>query len=169
MRQVAFLRSINVGGRRVTNAELIAIFEGLGLTDVTAYQAAGNLIFTGEVHDQAVQQGLSGALGYDVPVLLRTGDDVRAIARCNPFSPEEHAASKGKVQVSLLQEAPATAVLDRETDEDRLRLVGRELYWLPIGRTTDSELDLRAIDKQLGLQTRRTQGTIARIAKRFFS
>lgn len=46
-RRAAFLRSINVGGRRVKNPELIAIFEGLGLTDVAAYQAAGSLVFTG--------------------------------------------------------------------------------------------------------------------------
>lgn len=33
-----------------------------------------------------------------------------------------------------------------------------------IGRTTDSDLDLPAIERALGLQTIRTRGTIGRLA-----
>jgi uncharacterized protein (DUF1697 family) len=41
---------------------------------------------------------------------------------------------------------------------------GRELYWLPSGGLLESDLDLKAIEKLLGADTRRTMGTIEQIA-----
>ena len=170
-RRVAFLRSINVGGRRVKNQELIAIVEGLGLTDVAAYQAAGNLIFTGDLGEAALRRGLSDALGFEVPVILRGVDEVAAIAAAAPFTASERAASAGKVQVLLLAAAPdaaqTRAVLALQDASDRLRILDRQLFWLPIGGLSDSALDLRFIERTLGLQTCRTQGTLQRLAKRF--
>ena len=55
------------------------------------------------------------------------------------------------------------------TDEDRLAIEGRELYWLPSGGTIDSELDLKTIGSALGLATMRTKGTIERIAAKHFT
>lgn len=50
------------------------------------------------------------------------------------------------------------------TDEDLLAIEGRELYWLPSGGISESELDLRAIDAALGPGTMRTMGTVEQIA-----
>jgi hypothetical protein len=44
-RYYAFLRAINTGDRRLTNAQLVAPFHELGYVDVAAYQAAGNVTF----------------------------------------------------------------------------------------------------------------------------
>lgn len=171
MRQAAFLRSINVGGRRVKNTELVAVFEGMGLADVAAYQAAGNLVFRGDADARSLEQGLSAGLGFDVPVILRTLDELVTIARSEPFTAAERDASGGKIQVLLLRAAPSADVvaeiLALETGEDRLRLDGRELFWLPMGRTTDSTLDLARIGRLVGLQTGRTHGTLQRMAKKF--
>ena len=60
----------------------------------------------------------------------------------------------------------AEAVLAHSTDDDRLELVGRELYWMPIGRMSDSVLDVKAIDRLLGVGTFRTLGTLAGIRKK---
>jgi uncharacterized protein (DUF1697 family) len=49
-------------------------------------------------------------------------------------------------------------------EEDLLAIEGRELYWLPSGGVSESELDLKAIDKALGKGTMRTMGTIEQIA-----
>ena len=78
------------------------------------------------------------------------------------------AKSKGKLQVSFLKEKPAAAarkqVLVQMTDEDLLAIEGRELYWLPSGGISESDLDLKAIDAALGPGTMRTMGTIEQIA-----
>ena len=50
------------------------------------------------------------------------------------------------------------------SDEDLLAIEGRELYWLPSGGLLESDLDLKAIEKLLGADTRRTMGTIEQIA-----
>jgi len=52
------------------------------------------------------------------------------------------------------------------TPEDRLAIEGRELYWLPSGGISDSDLDLKALDAALGQGTMRTMGTIEQIAAR---
>ena len=52
-------------------------------------------------------------------------------------------------------------------DEDRLAIEGRELYWLPSGGISDSDLDLTAIDTALGEGTMRTMGTIEQIAAKY--
>jgi uncharacterized protein (DUF1697 family) len=80
------------------------------------------------------------------------------------------AASKGKLQVAFLLDAPTKKqrkdALDLATDEDRLVIEGCELYWLPSGGMSESELDLKAIGVALGLSTIRTKGTIDQIAAR---
>lgn len=167
----AFLRSINVGGRRVKNAELVALFEGLGLSDVAAYQAAGNLAFRGDADAARLQHGLSKGLGYDVPVLLRSAEELVALVENPPFGTEEIAASKGKLQVLLLEQPPASDVSKElaalETPTDALRLQGSELYWLPEAGVGGTTLELRRLERLLGLQTCRTHGTLQRMARKF--
>ncbi|TNE84639.1 MAG: DUF1697 domain-containing protein [Deltaproteobacteria bacterium] len=170
-RHFAFLRSMNVGGRRVTNDELVALVAGLGLAEVAAYQAAGNLTFVGDTSEQALCDALSEGLGYAVPVMMRTADELAAIAGARPFTEAEHAASQGKVQVSLLAAHPpddaVAEVLAMQTEEDRLRIDGQQLYWLPKGGMSSAELDVLRIEKLLGMQTRRTQGTLQRFLRKY--
>lgn len=176
-RFVAFLRGINVGGHRVTNDALCALVEDLGFADVDAYRASGNVVLTADERPVAdlrvrLEEGLAEGLGYAVPTFLRTPDEVRAIADHEPFAAQHVEASHGSLQVAMLAEEPAAAdrdaVLDMATDRDRLAVRGRELYWLPSGGTTDSELDWDAIEDLLGPTTTRTKNTVARIAAKYF-
>lgn len=175
-RYVAFLRGMNLGKRRIKNDELRAEFETLGFADVATFRASGNVIFDLEGKEKEsglakrIEVGLEDALGYKVPVFLRSGAEVAAIAAQHPFDSKLVEASKGKLQVSMLLKKPTAAVrkkvLALATDEDQLALEGRELFWLPSGGTLESELDLKAIDKALGKGTMRTKGTIDQIASK---
>jgi uncharacterized protein (DUF1697 family) len=171
-RYVAFLRGMNLGKRRIKNDELRAEFEALGFEDVATFRASGNVIFAAAKKSESalakeIEHGLGEALGYEVPVFLRSGDEVAAIAAQEPFPAKAVAASKGKLQVTMLAKKPTAAtrkrVLALATDEDGLKLVARELFWLPSGGTLESELDLKAIEKALGKGTQRTMGTIEQI------
>jgi len=173
-RYVAFLRGMNLGGRRIKNEELRRHFEEVGLGEVATFRASGNVIFSTPEREpegklgQRLEAELNRRLGYGVPVFLRSIEEVAAIAARQPFDPERVAKSKGKLQVSLLMEKPTAAakrkVLALATDEDLLALDGRELYWLPGGGLLESDLDLKAIEALLGQDTRRTMGTIEQIA-----
>ncbi len=175
---VAFLRGMNLGGRRIKNDELRRPFEEWGFEGVATFRASGNVIFESGERDEAalaarIETGLGEALGYEVPVVLRSGSEVRAIAEYEPFDAAEVESSAGKLQVSLLREEPRKAAVEEvhalSTEEDRLTIHGPELYWLPSGGMSDSELDLKAIDAALGLSTMRTMGTIRQIAAKHLS
>lgn len=169
---VAFLRGMNLGGRRIKNEELRAEFERLGFEAVATFRASGNVIFAGDGGEAAlarrIESGLEEGLGYPVPVFLRGAAEVAAIVATEPFGAAEVAASRGKVQVQMLAAEPGPEArreaLAHATDADRLAIEGRQLYWLPNGGVSESELDLRAIERALGAGTMRTMGTIEQIA-----
>ena len=173
-RYVAFLRGMNLGKRRIKNPELAAEFERLGFLDVATFRASGNVIFGLEGQESAakltgrIEAGLGEGLGYAVPVYLRTIEEVAAISVHEAFPAKAVAASKGKLQVQMLAEKPSAAAAKKAlalaSDQDRLALEARELYWLPSGGISESELDLKALDKALGPGTMRTMGTVAQIA-----
>jgi uncharacterized protein (DUF1697 family) len=177
-RYVAFLRGMNLGGRRIKNEELRREFETLDFANVSCFRASGNVIFAAEAEDEAgltmrIEAGLGEALGYEVPVYLRDAAELRAIAAHEPFDAKALSSSKGKLQVAFLRTAPKAAARKRAlalaTDDDLLAIEGRELYWLPSGGMSDSELDLKAIVAALGPTTIRTKGTVELIAAKYFN
>ena len=174
----AFLRAVNLGPRRrVTSAELRKLFEGLDFDEVATFRTSGNVVFSAGRESAAtltgrIEEGLAKSLGYEVPIFLRTENEIRALAEHQPFDPELLQASKGKLQVLLLckrpEKAAEAAVLALATDEDRLAFGDRELYWLPSGGIRDSPLDQSAISKLLGPSTMRTKGTVEQLATKYF-
>ena len=175
MRYAAFLRAVNLGrNRRVTGAELKALFEELGAEDVATFRTSGNVVFEAPRDmGRAIEKHLEASLGHEVAIFLRTASELKAIAAEQPFPPKDVEASDGKLQVSMLQAKPTAAtskkVLALATDQDLLAFGKRELFWLPSGGTLDSELDRKAIDKLLGPTTMRTKGTVELLAAKFFS
>jgi len=171
---IALLRGMNVGGHRITNADLARTFGELGFGSVATYRASGNVMFQadgdGAVLVPRIENGLKEALGYGVPTFLRDAAELRDIASVQPFTEEERAASRGKPQVTFLATVPEArsreAVLAMAPPEDRLMLRGRELYWLPSGGILKTELDVDGIARLLGVGTMRTLGTVAGIAKK---
>ncbi|MEA2466779.1 MAG: hypothetical protein QOJ57_905 [Thermoleophilaceae bacterium] len=165
----AFLRAINVGGRRITGEELCVPFsDGLGFSDVSSFRASGNVVFTApeQPPEGRIEFGLEKALGYDVEVFVRTRAEVLALAAAEPFEPG------AKFHVMFLKRLPPAEAQERAlalgTDDDRLAFGERELFWRPRGRMTDSELDLKAIGKLIGSNTMRTSGTVEQIAAKYF-
>jgi uncharacterized protein (DUF1697 family) len=173
-RYVAFLRGMNLGNRRIKNEDLRRHFEAIGCEEVATFRASGNVIFaspSGEAEadlERRLEAELGERLGYAVPVFLRSCAEVAAIAARAPFDASAVKKSKGKLQVSFLAQKPtATAkkkALALATDLDLLAIAGRELYWLPSGGISESDLDLQALDALLGAGTLRTMGTVEQIA-----
>lgn len=178
LRVAAFLRGMNLGRRRISNADLRAHVEALGFAEVATFRASGNVILTAPEDDKLdavarrLEIGLGEALAYDVPVFARSAEQVRAIAALTPFSADELARSKGKPQVVLLRQAPRAdarrAALALAPDGDRFVFEGDELHWLPAAGLSDTTLDLNALAKAIGPATVRTKGTIELIAAKHF-
>jgi uncharacterized protein (DUF1697 family) len=175
-RYVAFLGGMNLGNRRITNEDLGAHFKALGCEEVATFRASGNVIFAKD-GDQAgltsqLEDGLAEALGYDVPVFLRSAKELLAIAAHGPFDAKHVAGSKGKLQIGMLVRKPSAAAAQKalamSDGADRLAIERRELYWLPDGGLSESELDLKMLAAILGPTTIRTKGTIDQVAAKHF-
>jgi len=175
----AFLRGVNVGkAHRVESAELRGCFEGVGLTDVATFRTSGNVAFDGDGASAddlraRIEEALESMLGYDVSVFLRTADEIRAIAAQEPFARPQVEGTKGKLQVMMLTGKPAAgarkSVLGLASEDNALSFADRELYWLPSGGMSESDLDLKAIWQVLGTITIRTKGTVDQMAAKFFA
>ena len=173
-RFVAFLRGMNLGGRRIKNEELRRHFGEMGFEEVATFRVSGNVIFATAEREaegklaRRMEAELGDRLGYEVPVFLRSVEEVAAIAAREPFEAAALKKSKGKLQVSFLAKKPSAAArrkaLAVAAEEDLLAIEGRELYWLPSGGISESDLDLKTIDAALGPGTIRTMGTVEQIA-----
>ena len=175
---VAFLRAINVGGRRVTGAELRAVVEDAGYGPADTFLASGNVVFTApgatvQVTDveSRLAAALETSLGYPVPAFVRDAADTRRLAAATPFEPSLLEASASAPQVGFVRDdiddPHAAAAL--APDGEYLRVGAREVFWLPASGFADSKLDMAALERLTGPITWRTANTVARIAAKFFS
>lgn len=172
-RYFAFLRAINTGHRRLTNEQLLAPFEAMGFGDVAAYQAAGNVTFRSgvPVDERSIEAALARSYGFETPTFVRSRAELAAIVAADPFPPDVVAATAGKVQVAFLRAAPSGrqggAVAELVPHEDRVRLIGREWYWLPVEGISASKLPVGQVERVLGEMTIRALGTVQRLSAKF--
>jgi uncharacterized protein (DUF1697 family) len=175
----AFLRGVNLGARRrVSSAQLRALFEEIGFGEVETFRTSGNVVFEAgraarAALAQRIEAAFSGSLGWDSKVFLRTAAELRAIAAHEPFDLEVLAASEGKLQVVLFDRRPSASEWERAlamaTEEDLLAAGARELYWLPSRGVGRSALDLEAMEGSLGPATVRTKATIELLAAKYLA
>ena len=165
-RKVALLRGINLGRRRVTNARLCELFELAGCEGVSTFQAAGNVLFEDGPSVAVIRATLEGALGYDVPVYLRTAGEMARIATAPPF-PDVHLQKPESLLVTFFDGEVPKAVDAASNDVDVLRADGRELYWLAGHGVAKTTLDWRPVEKHLtDLGTNRNMTTVRALTAR---
>ncbi len=91
-RYIALLRGINVSGQKIIKMEdLRKIFESFGLNNVKTYIQSGNVLFDSSAKNQEtltkkIEKGLAEALGYNVPVILRTQEEFVQIVELDPHT-----------------------------------------------------------------------------------
>lgn len=153
--QVAFLRAINVGNRRVSMERLRKPFEDLGFDDVTTFIASGNVVFSASEKaadvEAEVEPALTHALGFEVVAFVRAVSAIGRIVRGQPFSADD------SVHIGFLKKAATApvkrALADLGNDVDTVTTRGREVYWLAsagMGRATVSG---SLLEKTLGQPT----------------
>lgn len=84
---IAFLRAVNVGKRKVPMAQLRSSLEAFGLERVRTYIASGNAFFDADtIPDiKALEAHLQQEFGFEIPVLLRSVDEIERIIEENRF------------------------------------------------------------------------------------
>lgn len=133
---VALLRGINVGKHnRIAMADLRDIVAGIGYRDVRTLLNSGNVVFDAEdapVTDiaPAISDALREEQQLDVPVIVRTGEELQRVVVENPFP--EHAGDHTTLHVEFLTgPLPPDAIAAMKalpTGDDDWRLIGTHLY-----------------------------------------
>jgi uncharacterized protein (DUF1697 family) len=144
VRHVALLRAINLGARnRIAMADLRRIAGSLGYENVATYVQSGNLALTSAAAPAEVEAQLSGAiaaeLGLDVPVVVRTRDELAAVIARDPLGHWKN--DPKRYQVAFLEGEPdpeavvAAHASAAEYAPEEFVISGREIYrWHPGGQ-----------------------------------
>lgn len=172
MRYAVLLRGVNLGGsRQLAMADLRRVLESLGYTDVATHLRSGNAVITTDDEDPdrvaaTIHEALATEVGLRSAVLVRTGPELAAVIKANPFP--EHESEPAKLHVAFLSAQPpkeAFAALDpARYAPDELRLGDRALYlWFPHGAGR-SKLTIPSLTK-LGVEaTARNWNTVRALA-----
>jgi len=130
-RYACLLRAVNVGGTgTLPMAELRAMCEAAGVTDVRTYIASGNVVLRSTASARQVQATLEAALaryaGKPVGVLVRTPAEMAAVLAANPFP----GAAPNRVVAIFLDEPPSPDALASVSGRagEELALSTREIY-----------------------------------------
>lgn len=87
--QVALLRGVNLGTRKVIMSELRAVAGSAGCTEARTLLASGNLVLRSKLHGAKLESKLEKAIleGLDLKtdVFVRSADQLDAIVAANPF------------------------------------------------------------------------------------
>ena len=111
-------------------------FESLGFSGVATFLGSGNVVFEARVKDvgrleKKIERRLKQALGYSVPVFIRTHAELKEIAALEPF--DRPAILRVDVNIILLahnlDEKSKAKLMALTTDTDGFCVHGREIYW----------------------------------------
>ena len=106
---ISILRGINVSGqKKIIMTDLLKLYEDLGFIDVKTYIQSGNVVFnsTKKVSNallvKQIESKINEIYGFQVPVIIRTADDLEKIIASNPFKAE----STENLYVTFLSNLP---------------------------------------------------------------
>lgn len=128
MLYIALLRGINVGGHVVKMERLRELFAELGFTNVRTYIQSGNVFFETAQADremlaQTIELRLHEALGYKVPVFLRTIPEFEEMLALNPFKHLDVTADMRLCVVFTDQAIPDTLPLPLRSPKNDMEII----------------------------------------------
>lgn len=138
-RQIALLRGVNLGRHnRIPMQQLRAELAALGFGRVLTHLQSGNVVFSTDSPpaDSAatIRSAIAERFGCDVPVLVRTREELAGVVATDPLS--EVATDPSHYLVTFLSAAPDPGQLPdpAEFAPDVVRYGEREIFtWCPDG------------------------------------
>jgi uncharacterized protein (DUF1697 family) len=152
-RQIALLRGVNVGrNKKVEMARLRKLLEELGYKNVSTYVNSGNVVFSGPRRsEQHLEAAIAKTFGFDVPVVLRSRDELADVVQANPL--RDVATDPAKHLVVFCSAEASTDLDPTHFAPETFHVRGREVYlWAPGGIGT-SPLAKALATKSLGAKS----------------
>lgn len=159
---VALLRGVNVGGHKVSMAELKNLVEKEGFAEVSTLLQSGNVILEAEISAVKIKQKLEAAIGkkfgYLAIIFVYPVNDIAKTVDSYPFDTNE--TQHQHYVVFLTSASPSELMaLPRDKDLEALSEGKGVLYWkVKKGYSVDS-----AFSKQLSKAKYKSQNTVRNI------
>ncbi|MGH9405661.1 MAG: DUF1697 domain-containing protein [Terriglobia bacterium] len=160
--QIAFLRAVNVGGRKLEMAALRAMLEALGFADVRTILQTGTALFrggtkTGAALEEYLETELERHLHLRTDCFVRAATEWNGIIAGNPF-PREAQEDPSHLVLMVLKSAPVSSIVaelqSAVEGRETVRATGRAVYiYYPDG-IGESKLTTALLERKL-----KTRGT----------
>ncbi|MGK5677378.1 DUF1697 domain-containing protein, partial [Micromonospora sp. URMC 106] len=132
---------------------------GLGHDDVKTYLQSGNVVFGSTVRDaealaRGIERAIADELGLSVPVLVRSGRELAAVAGGNPYADREDDPTRLLVAflAAVPEKSAVTALTVPGGENVAFTVTGREVYLhYPDGGYGRSKFTNNYLEKQLGV------------------
>ena len=160
---VALLRAVNVGGTgKLPMTLLVEMCASAGFSEIRTYIASGNAVFISPEPADVVKAALEAELekyaGKSVGVLVRTADEIAAVAAANPFP---DAPGNRVIAIFLDAPPPGDAIAGaRHVGKEEMRIGRREIYV----RYDDGMADSRLVIPAAKTGTGRNMNTVSKLA-----
>lgn len=171
---VGLLRGVNVGGgNRLPMADFRTSVESLGYRDVVTYIQSGNVVFrTDDGDDEARVVGALRSVLRDrhdlhVPVVVRRGQDIAAVAERHPF--DDGSIDPKLLHVAFLDRVPDVGAGGPGPDDwvpDRWAVDGRHLFLAYPGGSARSRMAIDRFERPWSVTaTARNLNTVRTLAE----
>jgi uncharacterized protein (DUF1697 family) len=125
------------GHNRINMTDLSALYKKLGFKDAETFIQSGNVVFSspenlsGTDLTVKIEEAISKKFNYNIPVIIRTPEELRKIISFNPFIDEEN-FNPEKLAVIFLYEKPSEAQIEKvitvNYPPDRFIITGKEIF-----------------------------------------
>jgi uncharacterized protein (DUF1697 family) len=110
---ISILRGINVSGqKKILMQDLKALYEQLKFNTIGTYIQSGNVVFSTDKKtdtqklSKEIEQAIQTKYQFDVPVIVRSLDQMQQIVTANPFLKEKN-INPEKLHVTFLDKKPS--------------------------------------------------------------
>lgn len=171
---ISILRGINVSGqKKILMADLKILFESLHFKKIATYIQSGNVVFKSDLKSSDIQlaekieKAICAKYNFEVPVIIRTKEELEKIISQNPFIKEKNIDLK-KLHVTFLSEAPDKEKIDqiKQADflPDRFVVKGKEIYLHIPGSYGETKLSNKFFENKLKVSaTTRNWNTVNKL------
>jgi uncharacterized protein (DUF1697 family) len=159
IRYISILRGINVGGKRkILMADLKNLYQELGFCNITSYIQSGNIIFdtSKETDRKNIAENIKVAIfeqyGFDVPVIIRTVDELQESIAINPFTQNQDFDIE-RLCLTFLQDIPSTQKISSlpvfPDSPDKYEIINNDVFIWFAGKSHTSKLTNNLFEKYL--------------------
>jgi len=176
---ISILRGINVGGKRkILMKDLKEVYQDLGFLNVETYIQSGNVIFESSNLDatkisKQLEKSIFEKYSFEVPVLIRTKEELQKIQTSNPFikSEEDKEHLINTLHLTFLEIVPTIQNTEKTKEIesiilDKFEIIENNIFIFCEGNYHTSKLTNNFFEKKLKTKaTTRNWKTIEKLVE----